>query len=310
MKFSRLLISGCMLTGLLLFPRNLPAQSEKVMIQELQRDVAQLQNNLRQYKEAQDQKSSELETLLKQSLDANAKLAASLGNLQQGVSSSMAEQQGKLVQPINALGIKVDQMSQSFSALQTSMDALTLRLSKNDEKLTEILNNVKTLNAPSAPPPPSGPGGGTASSPGVSTAGASADVAFQNAYRDFMSGLNQLAMDEFRNFIAQFPTSPENAPRAQYYIGVIYDRGEQYEDAVKAYDAVLERYPENPTTRDALYGKALALMKLSRKVEAKKEFTAFLAKYSTDDKAVQARQYLKELEGPAHTPARSPKGKR
>jgi TolA-binding protein len=309
MKFSRLLISGCMLTGLLVFPRQLPAQSEKVMIQELQRDVAQLQNNLRQYKEAQDQKSSELETLLKQSLDANAKLTASLGNLQQGVSSSMAEQQGKLAQPVNALGIKVDQMSQSFSALQTSMDALTLRLSKNDEKLAEILNNVKTLSAPSTPPPPSAPGG-TASSPGVSTAGASADVAFQNAYRDFMSGLNQLAMDEFRNFIAQFPTSPENAPRAQYYIGVIYDRGEQYEDAVKAYDAVLERYPENPTTRDALYGKALALMKLSRKVEAKKEFTAFLAKYSTDDKAVQARQYLKELEGPAHTPARSPKGKR
>ena len=142
MKFSRLLISGCMLTGLLMFPRQLPAQSEKVMIQELQRDVAQLQNNLRQYKEAQDQKSSELETLLKQSLDANAKLAASLGNLQQGVSSSMAEQQGKLAQPVNALGIKVDQMSQSFSALQTSMDALTLRLSKNDEKLAEIERSV------------------------------------------------------------------------------------------------------------------------------------------------------------------------
>ena len=310
MKSSRLLISGCMLTGLLMFPRQLPAQSEKLMIQELQRDVAQLQNNLRQYKEAQDQKSAELETLLKQSLDANAKLAASLGTLQQGLSSAMSEQQGKLVQPINAVGIKVDQMSQSFSALQTSMDALTLRLSKNDEKLTEILNNVKTLNAPAAPPPPSVPGAGTASSPGVSTAGASADVAFQNAYRDFMSGLNQLAMDEFRNFIAQFPTSPENAPRAQYYIGVIYDRGEQYEDAVKAYDAVLERYPENPTTRDALYGKALALMKLSRKVEAKKEFTAFVSKYSTDDKAAQAKQYLRELEGPAHTPARSTKGKR
>ena len=36
MKFSRLLVSGFMLTGLL------QAQSEKVMIQELQRDVAQL----------------------------------------------------------------------------------------------------------------------------------------------------------------------------------------------------------------------------------------------------------------------------
>lgn len=291
MTFSRLLVSGFMLTGLL------QAQSEKVMIQELQRDVAQLQNQIRQFKDGQDQKNADLELLLKQSLDANAKLVANLGSLQQGVNSAMAEQQGKLVQPINVLGIKVDQLSQTLGALQTSMDALTLRLSKNDEKLTEILSNVKTLSGPPPPPPSASVPGGGATSAATSTAGASADVAFQNAYRDFSSGLNQLAMDEFRNFIAQFPTSPENAPKAQYYMGVIFDRGEQYEDAVKAYDAVLERYPENPTTRDALYGKAVALMKLDRKVEAKKEFNAFLAKYSTDDKVPQVKQYLKELAG-------------
>ena len=291
MKFSRLLLSGFMLTGLL------QAQSEKDLIREVQRDVAQLQNQLRQYQDAQGQKNTELESLLKQSLDSNAKLVANLSSLQQSLTSAMAEQQGKMAQPINLVGIKVDQLSQSLNALQTSMDALTSRLSRNDDKLTEILNNVKTLSAPPAPPPPSaGVLGGTASAAG-STAGASADVAFQNAYRDFSSGLNQLAMDEFRNFIAQYPTSPENAAKAQYYMGVIFDRGEQYEDAVKAYDAVLERYPENPATRDALYGKAVALMKLDRKVEAKKEFTAFLDKYGSDDKAAQVKQYLKELSG-------------
>ena len=39
-------------------------------------------------------------------------------------------------------------------------------------------------------------------------------------------------------------------------------------------------------------------MKLDRKVEAKKEFNSFLEKYSTDDKAPQVKQYLKELSGP------------
>ena len=178
------------------------------------------------------------------------------------------------------------------------MDALTRKLSANDGKLTEILNNVKTISAAQQPPPPSVsvPGGGTAS-----TAGASAEVMYENAYRDFRSGLNSLALDEFRTFLAQFPTG-ENAPKAQYYMGVIYDRGEQYDDAVKAYDAVLERFQENPSTRDALYGKAVALMKLERNVEAKKEFNAFLAKYSTDDKAAQVRQYLKELNAPVRPP--------
>ena len=301
MKFSRLLVSGFMLTGLL------HAQSEKVMIQELQRDVAQLSDKLRQFKDAQDQKSAELEALLKQSLDSNAKLTAEMSTLHQSLASSMAEQQGKLVQPINAVGNKVDQLAQSLSAIETSMDALTRRLATQDGKLTEILNNVKTLSAAQQPPPPSAsvPGGAPGGAP-TATAGASADVAFQGAEPDFRSRQNQLAMDEFANFIAHFPTS-EMAPKAQYYMGVIFDRGEQYEDSVKAYDAVLERYPENPSTRDALYGKAVALMKLDRKVEAKKEFNAFVAKYPNDDKAAQANQYLKQLSGPARPPLNNSK---
>jgi len=308
MKFSRLLVSGFMLTGLLMFPVQLPAQSEKVMIQELQRDVAQLQNQVRQFKEAQDQKNTDLETLLKQSVDANAKLIAEIGSLHQSLAASIADQQGKLVSPINAVGNKVDQLTSSLSAIETSLDALTRRVASQDGKLTEILNNVRTISAAQQPPPPQS----SASAPGApptSTAGASADVAFQAAERDFRSGQNQLAMDELTSFIAHFPTS-ENAPKAQYYMGVIFDRGEQYEDSVKAYDAVLERYAENPNTRDALYGKAVALMKLDRKVEAKKEFTAFLEKYSSDDKAAQVKQYLKDLSGPAHPPARNAKGKR
>ena len=297
MKFSRWLVSGLMLTGVL------HAQSEKVMIQELQRDVAQLQNQLRQYKEAQDQKTAELESLLKQSLDANGRLAATLGSLQQSLSAAMAEQQGKLVQPISAVGPKVDQMSQSFTAIQTSLDEINRRLARQDEKITETLSNVKTLNAPPAAPPPSATGTATG------TPGASADVVFQNAYRDYLGGRSQLAMDEFVSFIQTFPTS-ENAPKAQYYMAAIFDRSEQYEDSVKAYDAVLERYPENPVTRDALYGKAVALMKLDRNTEAKREFNAFLNKYPGDDKAAQARQYLKELNGPARPPASTKKGKR
>jgi len=306
MKFSRLLVSGFMLTGLLMFPRQLPAQSEKVMIQELQRDVAQFADKLRQFKEAQDQKNADLESLLKQSLESNAKLAAEIGSLQQSLTSAVADQQGKLVPPINAVGNKVDQLSSSLSAIETSLDALTRKVASQDGKLNEILNNVRTISAAQQPPPPSASAPGA---PATSTAGASADVAFQAAQRDLLSGQNQLAMDELTAFIAHFPTS-ENAPKAQYYMGVIFDRGEQYDDSVKAYDAVLERYPENPATRDALYGKAVALMKLDRKVEAKKEFTAFLDKYSTDDKAGQVKQYLKDLNGPVHPPARNQKGKR
>src|SRR4029077_18152553 len=102
-------------------------------------------------------------------------------------------------------------------------DEIIRRMARNDERLTEILNNVKTLNAAPVSPPQASAARGVSAS---STAGASADVAFQAAYRDLMSRQNQLAMDEFRAFVAQFPTSAENAPKAQYYMGVIYFRDE------------------------------------------------------------------------------------
>ena len=116
-------------------------------------------------------------------------------------------------------------------------------------------------------------------------------------------------MDEFVSFIQAFPMS-ENAPKAQYYVGVIFDRAEQYEDSVKAYDAVLERYPENPSKRDAMYGKAVALMKLNRNTEAKKEFNAFLEKYPSDDNAAKAKQYLRELSAPARPASNTKKGRK
>lgn len=118
-------------------------------------------------------------------------------------------------------------------------------------------------------------------------------------------------MDEFVSFIQAFPNSEDGLKaKAQYYIGVIFDRAEQYSDSVKAYDAVLERYPENPATRDALYGKAVALMKLDRNTEAKKEFNAFLSKYPSDDKAAQAKMYLRELSAPARPASSTKKGRK
>ena len=65
----------------------------------------------------------------------------------------MAEQQGKLVQPINAVGIKVDQMSQSFTALQTSMDETNRRLAQVDKRLATLTGgrSAATQPVPGAP---------------------------------------------------------------------------------------------------------------------------------------------------------------
>ena len=128
----------------------------------------------------------------------------------------------------------------------------------------------------------------------VSPPGVSADSLWQNANRDRSSGKDELAMNEYQDFVKYFPQS-ENAPAAQFYIGTLYDRAKQYEDAVQAYDAVLERYAENPHTPDALYRKGAALMAAGRRTDAATEFKDFLERYPSHSLAPKARMHLAEL---------------
>jgi TolA-binding protein len=58
---------------------------------------------------------------------------------------------------------------------------------------------------------------------------------------------------------------------------------------------VLERYPENPKTPDALYQKGVDLQKAGRKTDALTEYKDFLAKYPTHTLAARAQEHIREL---------------
>jgi TolA-binding protein len=101
-------------------------------------------------------------------------------------------------------------------------------------------------------------------------------------------------MMEFNDYLKYFP-SAENAASAQFYVGQLYNRAKRYDDAVQAFDAVLERYPDNPKTPDALYGKADALLRGGRRPEAAAEFKDFLVRFPTHSLATNAKETLREL---------------
>ena len=60
-----------------------------------------------------------------------------------------------------------------------------------------------------------------------------------------------------RNYIKYFHDYAY-APVAQYHIGEIYLRNEQWDDAAKAFDRVVEQFPKNEKTTDAAYYKAVS----------------------------------------------------
>lgn len=297
-------MAGVLAAGLLTPASRALAQKREDFIA-LQRDVAQLQDQLKQMQTDQDQKLAALQTLIQQALDSSQRISAGMASLQDNLKASMTEQQNRTAAPLANLNNKVNQVSEDVGAIKENVTDLEGRMSKLDAKLSDISTAVRTLSTPPpAPPSQINPQAGGPAIP----AGITADSLFENARRDFSSGNDDLAMKEFTDYLQYFPKS-ENAPDAMYYQGMIYYRAKppQYEDAIQAFDAVGERYPENPKTPEALYMKGVALMNTpSRKSEAAAEFRNFIKTYPNHPNAPKAQAHLREL-GAAATPARGKK---
>jgi TolA-binding protein len=288
---SALGLAALLAAGLLPPATSLMAQKREDFIA-LQRDVAQLQDQIKQLQTDQNQKLAALQTLIQQALDASTKVNAGMASLQDNVRRSMTEEQQRTAAPLATMNNKVNQVSEDVGAIKENVADLGGRMSKLDSKLSDISTAVRTLSTP-PPAPPSA--NGQASGPAV-PAGITADSLFENANRDYTSGKDDLAMQEFTEYLQYFPKGP-NAPDAMYYQGMIYDRAKppQYEDALQAFDSVGERYPENPKSADALYMKGVELMKLKRNADAAVEFRNLIKTYPNHPTAARAQAHLREI---------------
>jgi tol-pal system protein YbgF len=203
---------------------------------------------------------------------------------------------------VNGLSGKVDTVSEDVRSLKDSLNDLTSRLDRMDAKMTDLKNQLQIIQNPPAAPSPNGTGSAppTGTSPpagGVGQAvppGMSANDTYTAAVRDFQTGKAELAYTEFSQYLQYFPNT-ELAANAQYYLGEIsYNRGD-YAAAIKAFDAVLERYPDNPKTPDAHYMKAMALLKSNQRTRAVGEFRILVQNYPHTDDARKALAQLRTL---------------
>src|SRR5579875_256383 len=242
---------------------------KKEDILEIQRDVALLQDQVRQLQKSQDDKMAALKPMLQQPVDVSNKLAAGLSSLQRQIDQRLSSEQTQLVAPVATLGAKVDQMSSDFSSVATNVEELVRRMAALDTKLNDISQAVRTLSAPPTPPPPAAGSAAGAAAPAVS-----AETSYNNAYRDYMKGQNDLALQEFADYVKNFPDTA---------------------DAAKAFDDVLELWPENPKTADAMYYKGVALQKLGQKTAAAKVLKDYIAKYPRGEHVEQAHRDLRAM---------------
>jgi TolA-binding protein len=290
--------------ALSLIPTRSPAASKEMM--ELQRDVAGLQEQLRLLKESQDKQLAALTVLVQQALDTSKSSTTGVAVIQNNLAQSLRDMESKVQTPVAGLSSRLDGMDQDMRTLQQSVSDLNASMNKLQQQLTDLNHAVSILQAPAPPPPGAnttnpggGPGGATV--PGLAPAAAAApepcapaSQLYPDANSDRTAGKYDLALKEYADYLRCYGNLPL-APNAQYYIGTIHSLQGDNETAVQDFDTVLEKYPDNSKTPDALYSKGLALVKLGRRTDGADEFAELIKRFPKVDLAIKACDQRKSM---------------
>ena len=267
------------------------AASKEIL--ELQRDLTQLQQQVKDLQRSQDEKFAALQVLVQQAVDNASKANTAVAVIQSGFQQNIRDTETKIVAPVVGLASRMDQVSNDLRTVQQAVSDVTGLMAKLQAQLTDLGNAVKVMQAP-APPPPAqtGPGGGATAPPETPTI--SATDLYSNARRDMSGGKLDLAVQEFSDYLKWYG-STELAPNAQYYLAYIHSSQGDYDHAVPEFDMVLEKYPDNNKTPDALYNKGLALTKMGRRTDGAQEYRELIQRFPANDLSKRACDQLKGM---------------
>ncbi len=278
-----------------------PAGAVAREIIELQTGVSQLIQGQQNMQTAITQNAAVQRTLIEQSLDAVNKLNTSMSAVQKTTQDFSA-----------ASGARLDTMGTQVQGLSDNVGDLQARVGKLDQKLTDIQNTLQNVDAklastapaPSAAPPstmnaPSGPMPGGAPMnmpPSAASAGppASADVLYSNALRDINGKHYDLATQEFQDYLKYYGET-DLASNAQFYLGEVAYMQNQFQNALDAYNKVIENYPKSFKTASARMRKGFCLAELGQKASAVRELRTVVRLYPGTDEAKRSAAKLKEM---------------
>ncbi|MFL6292269.1 MAG: tol-pal system protein YbgF [Thermoanaerobaculia bacterium] len=245
---------------------------------DIQRQVLQIQKQAPSKEEVSSQVSN-LGTSVGRQMDSLLKTEADMQVKLQDLSSQIDELQAKL----EDTNYRLAQLSQQIAA--TNQELKTFRpvppLPSNTAPEGTIGGDPQQ---PVQPPPQQNPGGG----------GADPQTLYNSAYNDYLKGSYDLAMREFQEYLANFPTT-ELADNATYWIGECYYRQRRFRQAVEQFDTVLERYSRSDKVAAATLKKGYALLELGERSQGVVQLRHVIKQYPNSDEANLARQRLREI---------------
>lgn len=269
MKFNRIhLLLGFFLTIYIA-----PAFAASKEIIELQTQVGQLQQQMTQMKQSFDERMGVMKNLLEQNTDAANKVTTAINGLQASINKQQQDRAGQ-----------VDQISGQIQALNDTMDELKVRLAKLSKQFDDMQAAQQSMAAQQAQTQQQALAIAQAPAP---------DVLYNNALRDYNGGKNDLAIQEFNDYIKFYPNT-DLAGNAYFYLAEIQFKAGDYQKAVTNYDLVLQNFPSGNKAATAQLKKGYALLELGKEDEGTQELKHVIQRYPRTTEATQAKERLRK----------------
>jgi TolA-binding protein len=277
-------------------PMRAHAASKEIIA--LQTQVQQLLDMVQRMQSTLDTRFGVLQHLVEQTADNANQMTQTVNALQQ-----------KLNQQNDAVSSKIETASGQVQSLNDSVDELKTRIAKLDKSIQDLqgqLQNIQsgppagaqpspgTLSSPEGTTPGSAPAGATNPPTASSTPAPPLRETFQAALRDYNAAKYPVATGEFQDVIHYYPMD-DLAGSAQFYLGEIAYRQQDYAEAIKNYNAVLENFSGNPKASAAQLHKGFALIQTAKKEAGIHELRLLIQRHPQTPEASQARAKLNAL---------------
>lgn len=274
MKFTRIAIVSPLMLALFLPISIVPAYGASKDIIELQTEVTALQQQMTQMKQSFDERMGVMRNLLEQNTDAANKVSAAINGLQASITKQQTDRAGQ-----------VDQISGQIQALNDTMDELKVRLAKLSKQFEDMEAAQQSMAQQQTQAQQQQQAIAQAPAP---------DVLYNNALRDYNGANNDLAAQEFSDYIKFYPNT-DLAGNAYFYLAEIQYKAGQYQQAIANYDLVLQNFPSGNKAAGAQLKKGFALIEMGKQDEGIQELKHVIQRYPRTNEATQARDRLRKL---------------
>jgi tol-pal system protein YbgF len=240
---------------------------------ELQTEITQLQTQMTQMKQSFDERMGVMKNLLEQNTDVTNKVAGAINALQASINKQQQDRSGE-----------GDQLSGQIQSLNDTMDELKVRLTKLSKQLEDMQAAQQSMAAQQTQAQQQAQAVAQAPAP---------DVLYNNALRDYNGGKNDLAIQEFGDYIKFYPDT-DLAGNSYFYIAEIQFKAGDYQKAIANYSLVLQNFPSGNKAAAAELKKGFALLELGKEDDGTQELKRVIQRYPRTNEATQARERLRK----------------